>query len=64
MNKSSVNINIIPMKTKIKIIHYVNQKSYIVGYKQIHTNYKAPIIEFKDYTRVWMLNNEITINPK
>nr|QCI05732.1 cytochrome b6-f complex subunit PetP [Cryptopleura ramosa] len=52
------------MKTKIKIIHYVNQKSYIVGYKQIHTNYKAPIIEFKDYTRVWMLNNEITINPK
>nr|YP_009391883.1 cytochrome b6-f complex subunit PetP [Acrosorium ciliolatum]ARW60027.1 cytochrome b6-f complex subunit PetP [Acrosorium ciliolatum] len=64
MNKYSVNINIIPMKTKLQIMNYVNQKSWIVGYKRINSTYRAPIIEFKDFTRVWMLNNEITLNFK
>lgn len=64
MKQYLVNIHVIPIKTKLKIINYINNKSYIVGYKKINSNYKVPIIEFKDYTRVWMLNNEIEITSK
>nr|QCI06600.1 cytochrome b6-f complex subunit PetP [Erythroglossum lusitanicum] len=54
MNKYLIRIKKIPIKTKLHIMKYMNQESYIVGYKKIHINYKAPIIEFKDYTRIWM----------
>lgn len=59
MNKYLIKIKKIPIKTKLQIIKCINQESCIVGYKKIHTNYKAPIIEFKDYTRIWMLKDEI-----
>lgn len=64
MHKYSVNIIIIPIKTKLRIINYIHQQSYIVGYKKLNKDYKAPLLEFKDYTRVWMLKNEIKINTR
>lgn len=64
MNKYLVNIRKIPIKTKLQIIKCINQESHIVGYKKIHKNYKATIIEFKDYTRIWMLRDEIKTNKR
>ena len=48
-----------PYYINTKILYYLNQTGYIVGYKKIYKNITVPIIEFKDFTRIWMLPNEI-----
>nr|YP_009511487.1 hypothetical protein [Gracilariopsis mclachlanii]AXI97364.1 hypothetical protein [Gracilariopsis mclachlanii] len=50
-------------KNNIEIIKYTNQNGIVVGKKSIqHSKYrKTIIIEFSNYTRIWMLPQEIEI---
>ena len=55
----TVRIIAINNKTNTNIIHYLHTTGIIVGYKIFNQQYLIPIIEFKDYTRIWMLTKEI-----
>ena len=54
-------INNIPTTIKFKFSKYFYQKLDIVGYKYINSIKKIPIIELFNYTRVWILPEEIKI---
>nr|YP_009295755.1 hypothetical protein Schim_009 [Schimmelmannia schousboei]AOM64690.1 hypothetical protein Schim_009 [Schimmelmannia schousboei] len=56
--KKLITIKEINYKVNLKILYYLYKRGKIVGYKQIYNQY-APIIEFSDYTRLWMLPQEI-----
>lgn len=62
MNKHTVNIKNIPKKIKKRITKYLYEKIILVGYKQVTRNYKTPIIELPNKTRIWVLEYEIE-NP-
>nr|YP_010156009.1 cytochrome b6-f complex subunit PetP [Cumathamnion serrulatum]QQY85406.1 cytochrome b6-f complex subunit PetP [Cumathamnion serrulatum] len=59
---NSIKIKTIPQKIKIKVIKSLHKKVHIVGYKVINSQNKVPIIELSNYTRIWILPNEIKIN--
>nr|QCI08055.1 cytochrome b6-f complex subunit PetP [Plumaria plumosa] len=59
MIKKSISIKNIPIKVHYKIIKYIYKNITIVGYMNINHNIKIPIIEFQDYTRIWILPDEI-----
>lgn len=59
MIKKSINIKNIPIKVHYKIIKYIYKNITIVGYMHINNHTKIHIIEFQDYTRIWLLPDEI-----
>nr|YP_009295297.1 hypothetical protein BI108_pgp098 [Dasya binghamiae]AOH77309.1 hypothetical protein [Dasya binghamiae] len=59
-----VKIRKVPIKIKLKYLKYFHKKLDIVGYKVINLNYLVPIIELSNYTRIWILPNEIKIKSK
>nr|QCI04129.1 cytochrome b6-f complex subunit PetP [Antithamnionella ternifolia] len=50
-----------PISNKInsQILYYKNKSGYIIGYKNIYNGNKVPIVQFKDFTRIWILPKEI-----
>nr|YP_009391268.1 cytochrome b6-f complex subunit PetP [Dipterocladia arabiensis]ARW59412.1 cytochrome b6-f complex subunit PetP [Dipterocladia arabiensis] len=56
-----IKIKNIPKNIKLKLIKHFYQDLYLVGYKKIKSNKKLPIIELFNYTRIWILPEEITI---
>nr|YP_009326683.1 hypothetical protein [Membranoptera platyphylla]AMJ16940.1 hypothetical protein [Membranoptera platyphylla] len=58
----SIKIKTIPQKIKLKLIKHLHKKLHIVGYKVINSESTVPIIELSNYTRIWILPNEIKIN--
>lgn len=42
-----------------KVICYLDKIGIIAGQKLIYQKFLVPIIEFKDYTRVWVFTKEI-----
>ena len=46
-------------KNNVKIVHCIYRVGTIVGKKIISCNYAVPIIEFEDYTRVWIFPQEL-----
>lgn len=48
-------------KNNVKIVHYIYKVGTIVGKRIISCNYTVPIIEFEDYTRVWIFSQELEI---
>nr|YP_010904300.1 hypothetical protein REQ04_pgp076 [Catenella fusiformis]WCH57551.1 hypothetical protein [Catenella fusiformis] len=42
-----------------KIIDYLHKNGITAGKKVIRQKFTVPIIELKDYTRIWMLTEEI-----
>nr|YP_010199423.1 hypothetical protein LK036_pgp084 [Gracilariopsis tenuifrons]UAD89281.1 hypothetical protein [Gracilariopsis tenuifrons] len=59
----SAKIKKIYNKNNIEMVKYTSQNGNIVGKKSIqHNKYtKTTIIEFSNYTRIWMLPQEIEI---
>nr|YP_009295650.1 conserved hypothetical plastid protein [Mastocarpus papillatus]AOL58134.1 conserved hypothetical plastid protein [Mastocarpus papillatus] len=57
--RKNVKIKEINSKTNLKIVHYLCKTGTIIGKKRISSDYSVPIIEFKDYTRIWMLSKEL-----
>uniref|UniRef100_UPI0030026984 cytochrome b6-f complex subunit PetP n=1 Tax=Anunuuluaehu liula TaxID=3049639 RepID=UPI0030026984 len=55
----NVKIRQINSKTNLKIVHYLYKAGTIIGQKIIDKNYAVPIIEFKDYTRIWIFPEEL-----
>lgn len=53
-----IKIKSVPIKIKLKVFKYFHYDLCIVGYKRIKSTYKAPIIQFHDYTRIWLLPKE------
>nr|QCI07469.1 cytochrome b6-f complex subunit PetP [Leiomenia cribrosa] len=47
--------------TQITIINYLNKHGIIKGKKNIYGKYYAPLIEFQDYTRLWIMPQELEI---
>lgn len=45
--------------TNIKIIDYLYKHGIIAGKKVVRQKFTVPIIELKNYTRIWMLIEEI-----
>jgi len=62
MNKHTVNVKSIPKNIKKRITKYLYGKIILVGYRKVTNNYKTPIIEFPNKTRIWVLEYEIN-NP-
>nr|QCI06911.1 cytochrome b6-f complex subunit PetP [Halydictyon mirabile] len=59
----------IPIKIGRKLIKHLNLNYHktniiIVGYKVIQSKYKVPIIELSNYSRIWILNQELLIPLK
>lgn len=50
-------------KNNLKIVHYIYKVGTVVGKKIISCNYTVPIIEFEDYTRIWILPKELELVP-
>nr|QOS04587.1 cytochrome b6-f complex subunit petP [Sarcopeltis skottsbergii] len=46
-------------KNNLKIVHYIYKVGTVVGERIISYNYNVPIIEFEDYTRVWIFPKEL-----
>lgn len=59
MNKRIITIDKIPFKIKNKIIFFLYNQKFLVGYKEIYNTYKTPIIELPDKKRIWMLKYEV-----
>ena len=57
----TVKVKIISPSINTTILPYLYQKGIIVGYKLIKQQLIISIIEFPDFTRVWMSNQEIRI---
>lgn len=51
----------IPTSIKFKFIRHFYQKLDLVGYKHISFNRKIRIIELYNYTRIWILPEEIKL---
>ena len=64
MKKNIVLIKNIPHKIKKKFTCYSYKPLILVGYKQVSTKYKTPIIELPDKKRIWVLKYEIKYNKK
>lgn len=45
----------------IAMIPYSYHSGTIVGKKQIHQELAVPIVEFNDFTRIWVLEQEIIV---
>lgn len=58
----SIKIKTIPQKIKLKLIKHFHKRLHIVGYKIINLENRVPIIELSNYTRIWILPNEIKID--
>lgn len=63
MRKHTIKIENIPRKIKKRIRKYLHEKIILVGYRKVTNNYKTPIIELPDKTRIWVLGYEIK-NPR
>lgn len=59
ISRKHVKIKEINSKTNLKIVHYLFKAGTIIGQKIIDKKYIVPIIEFKDYTRIWMFPEEL-----
>jgi len=59
MKKSSINIKVLPTNIKNKLQELQLKELYIVGYKKILTKYKVPIVELKNFNRIWTLTKEL-----
>nr|YP_010865247.1 cytochrome b6-f complex subunit [Campylaephora boydenii]WGT74209.1 cytochrome b6-f complex subunit [Campylaephora boydenii] len=46
-------------KLNPKILYYMYTYGEIVGYKNIYNEDRVIIIQFYDFTRMWILNNEL-----
>ena len=57
MNKI-MNLKKMYYKLNPKILYYMYTYGKIVGYKHIYKKYKVTIIQFYDFTRIWILQNE------
>nr|YP_009398716.1 cytochrome b6-f complex subunit PetP [Kuetzingia canaliculata]ARW67902.1 cytochrome b6-f complex subunit PetP [Kuetzingia canaliculata] len=58
MQKRLINIKLIPINIKNKILPYIYQQLHIVGYKTLINKYKVPIIQLKNEARIWILQHE------
>lgn len=54
-----IKIQKIHSHTNINIINYLYKNGVIVGKKIIHNKYVLPIIQFEDYSRIWILPEEL-----
>nr|QCI06257.1 cytochrome b6-f complex subunit PetP [Dicranema revolutum] len=59
-----VKIKKINNKQNSRVINYLYKTGVIAGRKIINQKLNVSIIEFKDYTRIWMLENEIEYYTK
>nr|YP_009392297.1 cytochrome b6-f complex subunit PetP [Osmundaria fimbriata]ARW60859.1 cytochrome b6-f complex subunit PetP [Osmundaria fimbriata] len=59
MREIPINLKLIPIKIKKKILPSVYKKLHLVGYKKILDTYKVPIIQLTNHTRIWILEYEI-----
>nr|YP_010204123.1 cytochrome b6-f complex subunit [Ahnfeltia fastigiata]UAT97692.1 cytochrome b6-f complex subunit [Ahnfeltia fastigiata]UAT97896.1 cytochrome b6-f complex subunit [Ahnfeltia fastigiata] len=57
----SVKVKEINCNAPIKIIYYLGKRGKIKGKKIIPGICVVPIVEFEDYTRVWILPEELDI---
>lgn len=62
--KQNIQIKEVYHKTNIQIMNYLKKYGTTVGKKYINQQYIAPIIEFDDYTRIWILEREIDISKR
>nr|YP_010986160.1 hypothetical protein NDC12_pgp058 [Polyopes affinis]WOL37078.1 hypothetical protein [Polyopes affinis] len=61
MSNQSAYIIEINSKINLEILNYLYSNCIIVGTKTLFNEYKVAIIELNDYTRIWMLPEEINI---
>lgn len=57
----TVKIKELNCKNNPTIINYFNQKGIVKGKKLINQSHYVPIIEFSDYTRIWIRPIELDI---
>nr|WCH55357.1 hypothetical protein [Hypnea brasiliensis] len=60
MNQEIVKITRIKKNKNSKLNNFLYKTGTIVGTKQIKNQIRALIIELKDYSRIWILKQEIT----